>query len=311
MRDSLSANIAAVAAFSLFGGAVVATRVVAQDVPPLTLATLRIGLGAAVVWALLPLLDRGGMRIRRSDIGLFVVLAAVYFALFPAAMAAGLRLTEASRGALMQATMPLWSVALARMAGRERLSRRQVAGVLISVSGIGLVFADRAFPLDGSGSATLGNGLLLFSALCVAVYGVLSQRAFARYSAPTVTAYTMLIGTVMLLPFAIAETVIVGPGDYTAQNVSLLVYLGSLGLAQLMFVFALTRLTPTQVTVAVNVSPLVATLLGAALLDEALTGAFAAGFVAVLAGVVMVNWPARRSAGHVVPAETEGPGAGR
>jgi drug/metabolite transporter (DMT)-like permease len=58
-----------------------------------------------------------------------------------------------------------------------------------------------------------------------------------------------------------------------------------------MFVFSLTRLTPTQVVVYVNFNPLGATALGAALLEESLTGTFAVGAVAVIAGAVLVNWP--------------------
>ena len=70
-----------------------------------------------------------------------------------------------------------------------------------------------------------------------------------------------------------------------------MLYLGSLGLAQLMFVFSLSRLSPTQVVIYVNFNPLVATALGAALLEETLTGAFALGAAAVIVGAVMVNWP--------------------
>lgn len=58
-----------------------------------------------------------------------------------------------------------------------------------------------------------------------------------------------------------------------------------------MWTFALTRLTPTQVAVYVNVNPMVAMILGAILLAENLTGIFVVGFVAVVVGVLFVNWP--------------------
>ena len=73
-----------------------------------------------------------------------------------------------------------------------------------------------------------------------------------------------------------------------------MVYLGSLGIAQLMFGFALSRLSPTQVVIYVNLNPLVATALGAALLEETLTGTFALGAAAVITGAVLVNWPRGR-----------------
>src|SRR3712207_7408395 len=48
----------------------------------------------------------------------------------------------------------------------------------------------------------------------------------------------------------------------------------------------------------INVNPLIATALGALLLDEALTGGFAVGFALVAAGLLLANWPRARSEEH-------------
>jgi probable blue pigment (indigoidine) exporter len=79
--------------------------------------------------------------------------------------------------------------------------------------------------------------------------------------------------------------------------VGVIVFLGVLGgaVAFLLWTAALTRLTPTQVAVYVNLNPVVAALLGILLLDERRSGPFALGFVAVITGVLLVNWPARRT----------------
>jgi drug/metabolite transporter (DMT)-like permease len=75
----------------------------------------------------------------------------------------------------------------------------------------------------------------------------------------------------------------------------LILFLGILGgaLGYFLWTFALSRLTPTQVAVYVNVNPMVAIILGAVLLAEKLTGVFAVGFVSVVVGVFFVNWPRR------------------
>ena len=109
-----------------------------------------------------------------------------------------------------------------------------------------------------------------------------------------VTAWTMLIGVTMLAPLAIAEIALGNTGGFSAQNSLLMLYLGSLGIAQLMFVFSLTRLSPTQVVIYVNFNPLIATALEAAFLEETLTGTFLFGALAVIAGAVLVNWPKGR-----------------
>jgi drug/metabolite transporter (DMT)-like permease len=77
--------------------------------------------------------------------------------------------------------------------------------------------------------------------------------------------------------------------------VALVVFLGVFGgaLGFFLWTFALSRLTPTQVAVYINLNPLVAMVLAAALLAEHLTITFVAGFGAVLMGVLLVNWPKR------------------
>ncbi len=124
------------------------------------------------------------------------------------------------------------------------------------------------------------------SALCGAAYAVLAQRAFARYGAPTVTAYAMVLGTLLLLPAALVEGLIGVPPQLDRQTLALLVFLGVFGgaLGFFLWTFALTRLTPTQVDVYINLNPLVAMVLAATLLAERLTIVFATGFSAVVLG---------------------------
>ena len=72
------------------------------------------------------------------------------------------------------------------------------------------------------------------------------------------------------------------------------VFGGALGF--FLWTFALSRLSPTQVSVYINLNPLVAMVLAAALLAEHLTIIFIAGFGTVLLGVLLVNWPKRAEA---------------
>src|SRR5919112_5965030 len=79
---------------------------------------------------------------------------------------ASLRLIEASRGALVLATIPLWSALLARIARSERLVPRQVVGVFLSLGGVGLALADRGLGWQGGLGPLAGDGLMLVTALC-------------------------------------------------------------------------------------------------------------------------------------------------
>jgi drug/metabolite transporter (DMT)-like permease len=297
----LAANAAAFVAAVLFGSSVVAVRVAVQDVPPLSLAVLRFGQGGLLlVFVLLLIGARDLLRVRWRDLPLLLLLGAVLFTVFPVSFNASLRLIEASRGALILATIPLWSALLARVARSERLAPRQLIGVLLSLAGVGLALAERGVGSRGGLGSLAGDGLMLVTALCGAAYAVLAQRAFARYGALTVTTYAMVLGTLLLLPAALVEGLVGVLPQLDRQTVALLVFLGVFGgaLGFFLWTFALTRLTPTQVAVYINLNPLVAIVLAAALLAERLTIVFAAGFGAVLVGVLLVNWPKRRGSAH-------------
>ena len=85
-------------------------------------------------------------------------------------------------------------------------------------------------------------------------------------------------------------------GDLTWQLLGLVVFLGVLGGSAAFFLWtlALSRLTPTQVAVYVNLNPVVAALLAILLLGERRSLLFVVGFLAVVTGVLLVNWPAGR-----------------
>jgi drug/metabolite transporter (DMT)-like permease len=302
ISQRLAANAGAFVAAVLFGSSVVAVRVAVQEVPPLSLAVLRFGQGGLLlVFVLLLVGARDLLRVKWHDLPLIILLGAVLFTVFPVTFNASLRLIEASRGALVLATIPLWSALLARVARSERLAPRQVVGVLLSLGGVGLALAERGLGWQGGLGSLVGDGLMLVTALCGAAYAILAQRALDRYNALTVTTYAMVLGTLLLLPAALVEGLVGVLPQLDQQMVALLVFLGVFGgaLGFFLWTFALTRLTPTQVAVYINLNPLVAMVLAAALLAERLTIFFVAGFGAVVLGVLLVNWPKRTEAAPV------------
>ena len=292
MSGSVAGNAAGIAAALIFGGAVVATREAVQDVPPLSLAALRFGQGSLLLFLVLLAGARALLRVERRDLPFFALLGAILYTVFPVTFNAALDLTTASRGAVMLATMPIWTVVLGRATGREVLSPRQLGGVVLSVAGVAGVFLESGLGFDDA-SATAGNALMLLTALGGAVYGVLAKPLFARYAPLTITAYTMAFGVLLLVPFALVEGLPGAVADMSGKTAALVLFLGipAGALGYFLITFTLARLTTTQTAVYINLNPMVATALGALLLDERITVAFAAGFSVVLAGLLLVNWP--------------------
>lgn len=291
-------NGAAFIAAALFGASVVATRVAVGSVPPLSLAFLRFGQGGLILLLFLFVRQPELLRVKLSDLPYLALMGAVMFTIFPITFNVGLKFTEASRGALMLSTMPLWSAWLARVAKSEHLTLRQVGGITLTLCGVAVALIERGLTWQGVSWALVGDLLMLLTAISGAVYGVLAQKMLKKYNVMIVTTYAMLIGTCLLFPAAFVEGLSQALTKIDLKATSLILFLGICGgaIGYLLWTFALSHLTPTQVAVYVNLNPMVATVLGAALLAERLTLVFTVCFVAVLAGVLLVNWPTKIAA---------------
>lgn len=292
----MAANAAAFASAVVFGASLVAVRVIVEDVPPTTFAFVRYGIGGLFLLACLVAGWRGLLRVSRRDLPLIVLCGGLIFAAFPVLINISLTLTEASRGAVMVATMPIWSAVLARLFGGEQLTRRQIAGIILSFAGVGLVMAERGLDFDGQSRALLGDTIMFFGASTGALYGILAKRVLVRYRPLTVTTWAMAGGSALLMPFVAGELFILNQSVSIDGQTALLIgftaiFGGALG--YVLWTFGLSRLKATQTAVYINLNPLVAALLAAALLDERLGVIFFFGFVAVAGGVLLVNWPRR------------------
>jgi drug/metabolite transporter (DMT)-like permease len=280
--------LAAVLSSAFGGSAVVATRYLKDALDPLALGAFRFGIGFAL---LLPLACADG-RMRRAwpsprDWPAVFGLGLLFFALFPILFNASLIFTSAARGALALSTLPLLTMAVGAILGVEPLTGRKTLGVLIAMAGVALAL------LSSLGSAPMGawrgDLLMVGAAFCMALYNVLA-RPYIRASHPV--AFTLLAmgaGASCLAAWSLADggfRAVAGFGE--AQWIAIL-YLGIFGGAAAFFLwaFALGRATPTRVAMTVTVNPIAASLLGAALLGEALTWSLFAGVIAVALGIAV------------------------
>ncbi|CAN5729487.1 EamA family transporter [soil metagenome] len=302
---SAPSHVAAIVGSVLVGAAVVATRSAVDEIGPFSLAFLRYLQGGLILLALLAWRDSSRLRINRGDLRTFGFLGLLMYALFPVLFNTSLTFTTASRGAVILSTMPLWGALLARRYTNERLAPVQIGGVMISVAGVTTVFTESGLNDFGGVEAITGNLLMLGAAVIAGYYGVRMKGVLKDHSALQVTAFAMAIGALILAIPAVAEGLLRDISQASGQTLLLVVYLGIFGgaLAFYLFSLALTRLSPTQALVYVNINPMVATLLAALLLDEPLTAFFGVGFAMVLAGLLLTNLRGQQRSNRTATAE--------
>ncbi|HEV8228670.1 MAG TPA: EamA family transporter [Candidatus Limnocylindria bacterium] len=193
----------------------------------------------------------------------------------------GLIDAPAGTGAVILATVPLFSVVLVALHGLEPFRTRGLVGGLIALVGIGLVFREQlsaSVPLL-SLLALLGNALVISEANVIA-------KRIPRMHPIATNAVGMVIGSAMLLALALAlgEPRALPRATETLVALVYLSIVGSIGLFGLYLVM-LRRWTASASSYVLVVAPLVAVALGAALRGEIVTPVFVLGGVIVAIGV--------------------------
>ena len=285
----LLANIAAAVAALCAGGSIVATRIAVVQTDPFSLAFYRYIVGMLCFAPFLPLL---WPRLRIPPLG-WVKIAAlgmIFFGFFPWAFSAALQYTTAARGAIGIATIPVQTLIVAAIFGRERLSGRKFVSVALAFAGIAIVFGPEAY--GGKVNRYLiGDGLMLLGAFSAAVYSAFSRPVFGAYGPMFVTAAGMVFGLLALAPLAAAHGALRGWPLFSAEGWAAVVFLGSIGGAIQfgLFNWALRWLPPSRVVIYLTLNPISAMLLGNLLLGETVTVILAVGLFFVICGILIAN----------------------
>ena len=283
MNRTALAVLAAAATGVQVGAAITATRYVAADISPASLAFLRYAIGVA---CLVPPLMFARVRFARADILPIAALGIGQFGVLIALLNYGLRTVPAARGALIFATFPLLTLVVAALVGHERVTRGKLIGILLTLAGVALALGDK---LSGEGSLS-GELAILASAATGAVCSVLYRPYLRRYPTLPVSAFAMAAAAAALLIPAAFDDLTAAPFSLTAGAWAAIVFIGvSSGSFYVVWLWALKNIAATRVTVFLALSPITAAVLGALFLGEAITAMMIAGVACVAAGLWVAN----------------------
>lgn len=196
--------------------------------------------------------------------------------------------------AVLIATMPLFTMFLARWWTGERITWLKAAAVALGLAGVFLATGQReGAGFVGSDTQRLyGQLAMLAAAVCYAVSYVFGKKYF---KADTYANTAVHLGSsgVYLLALALALDPPPTAAVFTPAGLGSLLYLALPGsaLAYWCMFYLMEHLGSVQSTYVTLLNPLVALLLGVAFMGEALTLPMIAGSGLVLAGVWLVSRP--------------------
>lgn len=287
-----SGVLAAVTSSALGGMAAAVTRFALGASDPVMLALFRFGLGFLF---LLPVALALRVRWPKGRDWLAVAaLGVMFYGAFFVVYGEALVYTTAARGSLAVATLPLLTMIVAALLGREALSARKSLGVIVAMGGVAIALG--AGLSAAPAQAWRGDLIMLSGMLAMALYNVLSRPLMSRSSALGYAAAGMGFGASFNALAAWQGGGFERIGSFGLGEWLAAFYLGAFAgaLGFYLWVYALQRTTPTRVANTITVSPVAAALLAAVLLGEPIGVSLIIGVGAVAAGI----WIASTEAGE-------------
>jgi drug/metabolite transporter (DMT)-like permease len=216
-----SALLALVVAAAIWGSTFVVAKILLDEAAAFFIAAARFAIALAVLWPLLLWRgrERAAVYLRPAFIGLGLLGVAGNFGL----QNLGLAYTGAADAALIVALTPVAIAALAAVFLSERLVRRQLTGIALSICGVILITGAGGVATP---AAVLGDLLIAASTLAWAGYTLLGKRLSPRHSAATIATAGIGWGVAFLVPLALVEAVVVSPPELSLLGVAALAYLG-------------------------------------------------------------------------------------
>jgi len=236
---------------------------------------------------------RGQLRlsILKTHWRAYLILGLLGFTLFNTSIFLGLQFTTPVNGALILATTPLWTLVFSVIWEHEKLSPPRIAGLLAGFIGVALVITKGNIQTLLRLDISPGDGIILFGTLALALNMVGTRRLVHDATAIETTSYSMLFGTLALLPLGMLfEDPWQNMSTATLSVHAAIVYLalgGSL-LAYLLWFNGLEKLGSVRTAIFFNLAPVFTMLI------DALSGSVPniwqlAGAAWVIVGVMLVS----------------------
>jgi drug/metabolite transporter (DMT)-like permease len=194
-RAAILTEISLVLAAIFWGTNYAATKYAAEFIPPLLIVALRFTVGGFLMMCALRTLEPGS-RLAPKDLLAMVGLGCLGVAIGQTAFTFGVSMTTAANTGLIFATGPVWGLVLGAILGLERPTFRGVAGVILSIVGVAIVFREG---LAGGDASLIGDFLVLLAAIGFGAYTVLSMPVLGRHSPLAVATYPLLFGGLVVL----------------------------------------------------------------------------------------------------------------
>lgn len=287
MNRTVVGILCGLGAASIWGGMYVVSKVVLDIIPPFSLVSLRLILGAltlaVVLWV------RGFPTISRKRILQVLGVGLVGYGVSLSLQFLGTKLSTAANGSLVTSATPAFVLIFAWMLLNEKITWRRLIALLLATLGVVAVIDPRSAQLNPD--LFLGNLCLIGAAITWALYSVLVRKTTQNLDVLLFSMIAFVGGLPISMPVGAWEWQTIGVGEISLGIIGGVLFLGiiSTALAMVLWNTAFALVDASLASLTFFAQPVVGTLLGWLFLGEVITPLFLLGGFLIGLGLVIAS----------------------
>lgn len=273
----------------IWGGTFMVVTIALGGYGPLTVACARTTLGAVALLLLMWIMKSPLPKLDTTMIKYLVIIGVLNTALPFALLSWGQQYVPSAFAGISMAALPLFVLPLAHAFTDEKLSRRNLLGVIMGFIGAVVLIGPSVLKI-GTGMAPLGQLACLAAALSYAISSIMTRRC-PPIDAITMAALLLVVGSAALIP---AMLWVEGIPTLANQNsTAAIIFLGIVptALAALLRVQTIRTAGAVFMTLVNYQVPVWSMIFGAWILSEILPLRFFIALGLIMFGLLISQWP--------------------
>lgn len=276
-------------ATSMWGSGFIAGKIAVEDFGPFTVAFLRFFFAAVLLFPLMWKMEPKRPVVTLRDWLFFALLGLTGIFIYNVCFFLASMYAPVVKSSLFIATNPVLILLLSILFLKERVTRFQIAGMILALSGAATIISEGNMGAIITGGLEAIDIILLLAVVTWALYSVLGKVVLKKFSPVVSTTYAVMFGTIFLLPFSLYEAsplswLEASPSSWLAiLHMSVFVTVISF----VMYYDGIQQIGASKAALFINVMPVSAVVMAVIFLNESFGMIHLAGALLVFSGVTL------------------------
>jgi len=276
-------------------------KVVYEAYGPLTTIFFRLLISSGLL-LIFTILTKKLQTIRTGDLKYFLLLAFFEPFLYFMGESFGLKYVSSTVASVIVATIPLFTPVVAWYFYKEKLSRTNLFGLVITFLGVSLVVLDTSFNFTAS---PLGVSLEFLAVVGAIGYASILKGISHRYNTFTIITYQNLIGALLFLPFWVGFefqdfTQVAFDAKAFGAIIKLAIFASTF--AFILFTYSVRNIGINKSNIFINVIPVFVAIFAYLILGDQLNFHQMVGIAIVISGLFLaqINWKRKENGSNPI-----------